>query len=257
LLEEWPETAAGLASLRARALANPLYVDLMLSSDATLTCITIDLEAYSTVFDANAAFDESDERTGADGGEPDRLSGTQEREAVVSLHEILDRYEAPESRIYAGGAPVLNTILVNGMLLSDIMNFTALSIAIIALMLSLLFRRVSSVLVPLLVATLSLLGTVGLMGMLQIPLMPVSEVVPTFLLSVGVGSTVYLLVIAFRQLRQGASHKDAVAYALGHSGLPIVMTSLTTAGGGSSAFAAAERQPIAAVRARHRHRGKR
>jgi predicted RND superfamily exporter protein len=246
LLEEWPVDAATLSSVRERALGTPLYVDMLLSSDARITALIIELEAFSEIYEGDAAldaFDESEPPVEGGASDPTRLSGAQEREAVETLREILDRYEGPEFRIYAGGAPVINTILVDGML-SDVVNFTILAIAVIALMLSLLFRRVSGVFVPLTVALLSLLGTIGLMGTLRIPAMPVSEVVPSFLLSVGVGGTVHLLVIAFQQLVQGAGREQAVARALGHSGLPIIMTSLTTAGGISS-FAAASMQPIA------------
>jgi predicted RND superfamily exporter protein len=246
LLEEWPEDAAAIVSVRERALGNPLYIDMLLSRDARLTALIIELEAYSEIFEGDAAlqgFDDSEPAAEGSASDPTRLSGAQEADTVEILHEILARYEGPEFRIYAGGAPIINTILVDGMM-SDVVNFTTLSIAVIALMLSLLFRRVSGVFVPLTVALLALLETIGLMGTLRIPAMPVSEVVPSFLLSVGVGGTVHLLVIAFQQLAQGADREQAIAHALGHSGLPIIMTSLTTAGGISS-FAAANMQPIA------------
>jgi len=63
LLEQWPEDDAALAALRARAMANPLYKDMMLSADGTITTIVIKTDAFSSVgvdtsTDIAAAFDE-------------------------------------------------------------------------------------------------------------------------------------------------------------------------------------------------------
>jgi len=98
--------------------------------------------------------------------------------------------------------------------------------------------------VPLTISILSVVGTVGAMGAIGIPAMPISEIVPSFLLAVGVGASVHLIVIFLQRYEMGASREDAIAGALGHSGLPIIMTSLTTAGGLAS-FAAADLLPIA------------
>ena len=53
-----------------------------------------------------------------------------------------------------------------------------------------------------------------------------------------------LLAIFFQQLSSGDAKREAVIHAVGHSGLAIIMTSLTTAGGLMS-FASAALAPIA------------
>ena len=82
--------------------------------------------------------------------------------------------------------------------------FTGLSLLIIAIVLSVVFRKLTAVLVPLIVTVVSLTATVGMMGTLGISFMPVSETVPSFLLSVGVGGSVHLLVIFLQRRRAGA-----------------------------------------------------
>jgi predicted RND superfamily exporter protein len=82
------------------------------------------------------------------------------------------------------------------------------------------------------------------MGTIGIPAMPISEIVPSFLLSIGVGSSVHVIAIFLQRFEAGASREEAIAGALGHSGLPIIMTGLTTAGGIAS-FATADLMPIA------------
>ena len=110
-------------------------------------------------------------------------------------------------------------------------KFVMFSILMIALLLSLLFRRISVVILPLLTVVLSLFSTIGLFSMTGTKLTIISQILPSFLLAVGVGYSVHLLVIFYRHLRDQGNKREAIGYALGHSGLAILITSLTTAGG--------------------------
>jgi hypothetical protein len=77
------------------------------------------------------------------------------------------------------------------------------------------------------------------MVMLEIPGSTAVQILPIFLLTVGVCDGVHILAITYRRRAAGAGHHESIAQALGHSGLAVVMTSLTTAAGMSS-FVAAE-----------------
>ena len=59
----------------------------------------------------------------------------------------------------------------------------------------------------------------------------ISQILPSFFLAVGVGYSVHLFVIFYRHLRDQGNKREAIGYALGHSGFAILITSLTTAGG--------------------------
>jgi predicted RND superfamily exporter protein len=250
LFEDWPETPGELAAIRERALANPLYVDFILSRDARLTLVTVELEAFSVEQgDLLAGFDD-DLGAGAGAGadpaaakEARHLTGAQEAASVAAIESVVERFSDPDFPIHAGGAPVLNVRMMVS-LVTNILVFTALSTVMIAFFLVVVLRRALGVFIPLGVSILSVVGTLGLMGSLGIPAMPISEIVPSFLLSVGVGASVHLIVIFLQRFEAGASREDAIAGALGHSGLPIIMTSLTTAGGLAS-FAAADLLPVA------------
>ena len=116
-------------------------------------------------------------------------------------------------------------------MLEEMPKFVISSILMIAFLLSLLFRRVSGVILPLLTVVLSLFSTIGLFSMTGTKLTIISQILPSFLLAVGVGYSVHLLVIFYRHLRDQGNKREAIGYALGHSGLAILITSLTTAGG--------------------------
>jgi predicted RND superfamily exporter protein len=101
----------------------------------------------------------------------------------------------------------------------------------VALFLGILFRRVSGVLLPMIIINAALFSTIGLMSLTGTPIKITTTVIPAFLLSVGVCDSVHVLAIFYRLLVRGQGKRDAIAQALGHSGIPIVMTSLTTIAG--------------------------
>ncbi|MBT4363088.1 MAG: MMPL family transporter, partial [Desulfobacteraceae bacterium] len=70
------------------------------------------------------------------------------------------------------------------------------------------------------------------------------QILPSFILAVGIGDSVHILVIFFQHFNKYGKKKEAISHALGHSGLAVLMTSLTTAGGLLS-FSTAAVAPIA------------
>jgi hypothetical protein len=122
--------------------------------------------------------------------------------------------------------------------------FTGLAIGIIILALSVLFRRLAGVVLPVVTVICSVITTLAIMVLLDVAITIPTQILPSFLLAVGVGYSVHILAIFYQQRRAGADVEDAIAFALGHSGLAILMTSLTTAGGLLS-FSVAELAPIA------------
>ena len=109
--------------------------------------------------------------------------------------------------------------------------FMLSSLGVIALLLVILFRRFSGLVLPLLTVILSLLTALGLVAVTGTKLTIVMQILPSFLLAVGIGYSMHLLVIYYRHLRDHGDKCEAIAYAMGHSGLAILITSLTTAGG--------------------------
>lgn len=240
LMEEWPETPEQLADLERRARGNPLYIDNLISSDGSLTTILIETQAYSSVGADSAGLGGFDD-AGA-GAQPSFLTGEETAEIVAALYEVIARYQAPDFEIHAAGTPIMTDQLQLGMR-ADMLRFTLLAIGLIIGLLALLFRRVAGVVLPLVTVLLSLIGTMSVMAATRTPITIATQILPSFLLAVGVGGSVHILAIFYQARRRGESKQEALAFALGHSGLAVVMTSLTTAGGLVS-FMAAELRPI-------------
>ncbi len=243
LLEEWPKDKEALEEIRQRALSNPLYTNLLLSEDGTITTIAIKTNAYSSEGveeDVMAGFEDESPEAAAE--ERPFLTDAENSKMVSVASHIVMKYDDENFRTYVAGAPVVADVLKRSMQ-SNLKIFLLLALGLIALVLALLFRRVSGVALPFAVVLVSLFSTLGLMGAMGIAFKLPTQILPTFLIAVGVGASVHLLAIFYRNLQHGDSKEDAIAHALGHSGLAITMTSLTTAAGLAS-FSGAEVAPI-------------
>jgi predicted RND superfamily exporter protein len=245
LLEEWPQGAAEVARIAEIAFANPIYRNFLLSEDGRLTSANVRLTVYSSLgagLDEFAGFDQGAQAPGPV-GELEFLTGTEMGEAVVAVRAVLDEFARDDVEVYLAGNPVMVSRLTGDMQ-RDLRVFLSLSIATILIILGVLFRRASGVFLPPLVVLLSLISTFGIAGIRGSTLNVSAQIMPSFLLAVGTSAAVHLLVMFFRYYDRGATRVEAVAGALGHSGLAIIMTSLTTAGGMAS-FLAAELTPVA------------
>ncbi len=246
LMEDWPEDDAALRTIESQARANPLYQNNLISGDGKLTSIMVELEVYSQLGGEGDALDGF-----ADGGDPGSededepvtyLTGAEEAEVIGAVLAMLEEYRSDDLTIEVAGTPVLSGQMALKMQ-KDMKRFTALALLIIVISLATLFRRVGAVLVPLVTVICSVISTMSIMAGTGTPLTSPTQIIPTFLLAVGVGGSVHIMTIYYQGRHRGLTKEDGLAHALGHSGLAVIMTSLTTAGGLLS-FVAAELLPI-------------
>lgn len=243
LLENFPETPDALNTLKNRVLANPLYKDLMISAEADFTTLVIRASSIPTALSNDELMDGFDDSAPAEALTPTYLTDAQSFELVSKVKEIVSEFESDHLEISIAGSPVV-THALKQTIMSDMRKFMLLAIGAIAIFLFLMFRRASGVILPLIVVVVSLLSTLGLMGHIGVAIKVPTQILPSFLLAVSVGASVHILAIFFYRIYQGNAKKEALIYAYGHSGLPILMTSLTTAAGLAS-FSTAEVAPIA------------
>lgn len=255
LLEHWPEDTNALAAVKARAMSNPTYRNMLLSEDGKITTIVIKTEAYTGGLagaDVMSGFDEP--AAGAKpAGKLKPLTDAQNSEVVKAVSDITRKYNAEGFRIQLAGSPIVTDVLKRA-IQQNMKRFMGMAVLTIALILFVMFRRVSGVLLPMLTVILSLLSTLGLMALTGVPFKLPTQIMPSFLLAVGVGASVHLLAVFYHQLQKLQADnpaglgpvelkQQAIVYALGHSGLAIMMTSLTTAAGLAS-FAGAQVAPV-------------
>lgn len=249
LLEKWPADEAALAQLKERVMANPLYINRLIAADGSYTTITLQTDVYGALVaddDVLAGFDDEDMGLGgqedASQEEPAYLTDKQRGAIVMTVRKVARQFQADDFQIHIAGSPVV-THSVKKTMREDMMLFLRLAIGVIGICLFLMFRRLSAVIYPLLVVGLSLVSTLALMSVFGVAIKMPTMILPSFILAVGVGDSVHVLAIFFQNLRT-YDKNEALAKALGHSGLAIIMTSLTTAAGLASFFWA-EIAPVA------------
>ncbi len=249
LLDGWPEKRIDFDILKKQVLENPFYLNGLISEDGSLTTLIIEtdaiIEASSAPDDPFAEFDDKtlDEGTTyGNKGSQSYFSEKENAEVVEALNRVISRYQSDDFPIAIAGDPVVMEIY-NRTMNRDILVVVMLSLITVAIFLAILFRRFSGVLLPEVVIISALFSTAGLLALFNTSIKLTTIVLPAFLLAVSVGDAIHVLAIFYRSFQEGNSKEDAIAYALGHSGLAVVLTSLTTAAGLLS-FSVAELKSI-------------
>jgi predicted RND superfamily exporter protein len=243
LLENFPKTKGDLQKIKDIVKNNEFYKNLFISEDLKMTTIVIETKAFVTE-DAKSV-DELMEGFEEDSKDAPKklLTDEQNAQIVKKMKEIVSKYDSKNFKIHYAGSPSVMDAL-KSMMQEDMQKFTRVTIMIVIVFLFLIFRRVSATVYPMIVIVLSLLTTVGMMAISEVPFKLPTQIVPSLLLAVSIGATVHVLSVFFDRFDKKKDKKDAIIFTLKHSGLAIAMTGITTAIGIGS-FAGSEVAPIA------------
>jgi predicted RND superfamily exporter protein len=258
LLEEIPDTPEGLKALEEVVKANPIYQGQFITDTDTVTFVYLETEAYTSIgyedVDELGGFDDGfgedvEEENGVADEPQDKdeevrpfLTGEENTEIVEGIDAVVARHHSPGFTIQAGGTPhFMDALLISVM--NDMTKFSTSAIILISIVLGIIFKRLVLVFLPLLVSILSVTLTLSVLGMLDIPFTVALQIMPTFLLAVGVSNSVHIFNAFFQARNAGDDKQSAIVHALEHSGFAIAMSAFTTAGGLLS-FAAAEILPV-------------
>jgi predicted RND superfamily exporter protein len=163
---------ADLPSRLEQARKHPYYRDLYISSDGRYMGIVVETAIRSGEIDY-------------------KLQLRKELQAAVAE----SYFSALKPTLV--GAPVLDAD-VRDMVGRESGQFGAMVFVIVSIGFYFVFRSWIAVLIPLVVAFLSILVTFGAMGWLGSPITLLTPIIPSFLISVGVGSNIFLMSHYFR-----------------------------------------------------------
>ncbi len=243
LMENWPETEADLEALRQRVFANPLYENQIISRDHRLTMITTQPVTYTqrgVELGLEDSFGEGKEA--APTNEHLFLDRAEKDAMVVALDELLPKYVSEDFTMHLAGGPVVGERITT-MLRDDVKAYLAACTLVIFVLLMFLFWRLSALFLTAIIMACTVLSTFGFMVGLGIPFSISLQMVPVFVMCICVCNVVHVLVLVYQHWADDKTKEESIAYAFGHSGLAIVMTSVTTAAGMLS-FTTADLVPI-------------
>jgi hypothetical protein len=240
LLEDWPQDEGDLEALRNRSLSTPGYIDSVISADGRTTVLQVKSFAYSS---GNV---EEEEGLGGfeltPNADPRRFLSARENSAFSrAVLETVDRHRREDATIHLTGQPLVAFALTRSMA-QDVPRIFGGALLLVGLMIIVLFRRLSPLLLATSIVLLSLLSTLGIAQLIGFPISLPTQILPSFLLAVGVGYTIHLLTVFFRSLAKRGERQAALEETLREVGLPILMTAVTTIAGLVSFVAATMEQ---------------
>jgi uncharacterized protein len=253
LMERFPETQAQLDNLKKTVLSSQLYRNQLISEDGKVTTILIKIDAFQPLEESN-----DDEETDAfqpleESSDDEELTFTQPRlelltdeqnsQLITSIKKIANKYNSEGFRIHLTGSPIVIDNLKSTMP-ANMGLFILLAFIFITLLLLLMLKRWSGMILPLVVVIFSLIGTFSMMGFFGAAIQMPTQILPSFLIAVGVSSSVHILVLFFVEMRKNHDKEEAMVKAMSHSAMPVIMTGVTTAAGLLS-FSTASITPIA------------
>ena len=136
-------------------------------------------------------FSDEEDTSLSDNENPQLLTDEQNSEFVEAIQSLAKRHRNPEFPIDLGGSPVMVHDLKKAMF-SDMPVFVLASLGVIALLLIILFRRLSGLVLPILTVIFSLLAALGLVVATGTKLTIVMQILPSFLLAVGILSLIHI-----------------------------------------------------------------
>ena len=258
LFEDWPQSEADIKLLRKRIHDNPLYRNHFVNPDLTMTMLMVTPDTFTAShsgadasgdleeFDFEAGFEDTDSllnETTEPAEEAEFLTDNEIYAIIDAINAIDTEFTRPDFKIGIAGSPVMmhQLTFIMG---RDMFVFSGLGIILISALLFLIFRRWVMVILPVAVSALSVYLTFALMCFFGIVMTTSVQILPSLLLAIGVGNSVHIFTVYFQASDTGKNKREALSYALGHSGLAVMMTGLTTAGGLIS-FITANMKPVA------------
>ena len=203
-IENIPTRQEALTKLKKNALANPLYVKNLISSDGKTAAILV------------SVFNHPDEP-----GYRKRL--------IEKCESTIGRYKDRTGRVFMAGWTTTNLYLSQYMK-RDIVTFIPVTYLLITLAVFFFFRNIWLTLIAVLNISICMGTTMGLFPMLGITLNNVTTIVPPLVMALALCDTVHIFShLNADLLKRFASKELALSYVLKKVFVPCFLTSLTTA----------------------------
>lgn len=215
------ETEGGLAALKQRIERNPFIKGNLISSEGKTLGLILEILR--------------------EGDKPDSEIS---EEFTSRIKEVLSKeHKATGRRFYLGGVSITDAE-VNMMVESDIQRFFPITLLLTALILLVVFKNPACIFFPLLAVLLSLEWTLGLKGMLNSPITPISTTLFALITVIGIANSVHLISHYRIELPRLKDRRRALLETYERAGRPCLFTSLTTAVG----FGSLLTSPIPSIR---------
>ncbi len=221
LLEEFPESQAGLLAIRDKVLDKPLYVGGLVSPDAQYAALIVSMD--------KSAVDPPEElRLDPQGGSG--LENLYPQVSETALSEILARPEYAGITFYLSGEVPWNSQW-NRIMIPETTKLTVITYFLIGGLLYFFFRRVMGVVGPFAVVTVAVAIAAGIVGIFRWNLDLMFPFVPNLLIAVGVANALHVVSEFNAYFQELGDRREAIRRTMYLVATPCLLASLTTASG--------------------------
>ena len=229
LLKEFPKTEEDALKIKEYAMNSEFYRDLLISQNGKVTAILLETDIFSSQGIENSFVDNDLSKGFEEKTQNSKFLTDEEKiETQKIIYDIVEKYKLEGLDISISGSPIIAGELKSQMR-SDMQKFMRITFLLILIFLFVIFKRLSAVIYPLIVILFSLLSTLGFMAWSGVAFKIPSQILPSLIWAISIGATVHILSIFFDRFNSSDNKKESLIYALEHSGLAIIMTSITTA----------------------------
>ncbi|WP_298903766.1 efflux RND transporter permease subunit [uncultured Psychroserpens sp.] len=199
------KTDIEIASIKEKALKEPLLVNRILNEKGSVTAINITVRL------------------------PGEDSAKEIPEVTAFVRDMIAKFKEnhPNFEVHSSGLVPLNTAFFEASM-RDLM-LTMLMLIIVIITTFILTRNIYSTLATLVVVMFSIISAVGFVGLMGIKLTPPSSVFPTMILTLAVADSIHILITMLQKMRKdGLTKLDALTESMRLNFMPVFITSLTT-----------------------------
>ena len=201
-LEILPETKEEAAQIQKEAIRNPLVLGNLISADGQTIAINVFLEREP----GDANFD---------------------RVMTESIEALIAPMREHIETVYQVGVGAMRSDLT-AKIRADQKEFLPLSVLVLLLTLAFALRRATAVVIPLTTAAVSVLWTLGFMGLLGIPINIMTSIVPALVIIIGSTEDIHLLAEYSAGVRDGLERRAAIGRMADNMGMAVLLTFVTT-----------------------------
>ncbi|MDA7949456.1 MAG: MMPL family transporter [Hyphomicrobiaceae bacterium] len=217
LLDGRYDDADALKQAVENASANPLILGDLINKDGTATALVVAVSSENT---------------------PNFLA-----KVFQSIEDTITPAKGEFAEVFQIGPPRLEHDLAKG-IQNDFRVLLPVALLILIASIVIFLRTPRFAIVPVSTSLISILWTFGFMGLVGLPVTLLSSMIPSLIIVIGSTEDTHLLAAYLDGLREGneeetraAKRRVAIRYMARHMGLPILITSFTTAFGfGSNAI---------------------
>jgi len=224
---------------------SPLYRNLLVSPDMSVTALQVDLQAdqqYRRLLDTRNELRKTRDRQGLSAEEQAELTrvsaafreynrdfNQRRHQMITQIRAVMDQQRG-SAELFLGGVPMIADDMIT-YVGNDIVNFGSGVVMFLIGSLAVLFRRLRFVLLPLITCGYTVLVMTGLLGFLHWPVTVISSNFVSLLLILTMSMTLHLIV-RYRQYLAQHPHLDQKALvrdATSSLAQPCLFAALTTA----------------------------